>query len=106
MGNYYVYIMSSKTRVLYIGMTNNLFRRMYEHKNKINKGFTAKYNVDNLVYFEEVNDEVTAGKREKQLKGWLRIKKIKLIESLNPKWNDLSAAVLDEVMGKSNESKT
>ena len=100
MDTYYVYLMSSKAKVLYVGMTNNLARRMYEHKNKLNQGFTAKYNVDSLVYFEEVESELAAKKREKQIKGWLRIKKIKLIESINPDWNDLSAPFMDRVLGK------
>ena len=101
MDKHYVYIMSSKTKVLYVGMTNNIARRVYEHKNKTNVGFTAKYNVDSLVYFEKVENEVTAKKREKQLKGWLREKKIKLIEEKNPNWEDLSAPWLDKLIGKS-----
>ena len=97
---YYVYIMSSKSKVLYVGMTNNLARRIYEHKNKVNPGFTARYNVERLVYFEEVVDELAAVKREKQIKGWLREKKIKLIESINPGWTDLSQSWMDKVLGK------
>ena len=97
---HYVYILSSKAKVLYIGMTNDISRRVYEHKNKMNIGFTARYNVDSLVYYEEVANEVAASKREKQLKGWLRCKKIKLIESKNPNWEDLSKPWLDELMGK------
>jgi putative endonuclease len=100
MDSHYVYIMSSKTRVLYVGMTNNLFRRMYEHKNKINMGFTARYNVDKLVYFEEVENEIIARNKEKQIKGWLREKKIKLIENLNPEWKDLSAPIMDKIICK------
>jgi|GEM_PF-1421486 len=92
--------MSSKAKVLYVGMTNNLARRVYEHKNKINIGFTAKYNVDSLVYFEETEDEITAKKREKQIKGWLRKKKIKLIETTNPNWDDLSTPWMDSILGK------
>lgn len=91
MEKHYVYIMSSKGKVLYTGMTNNLARRIYEHKNKINHGFTAQYNIDSLVYYEEVDDELAAKKREKQIKGWLREKKIKLIEQKNLQWEDLSA---------------
>jgi putative endonuclease len=75
---------------LYIGITNNLVRRCYEHKHKIIKGFTEKYNVNKLVYFDTTNDVSEAIKREKQLKGWTRSKKINLIESINPMWNDLS----------------
>ncbi|MEW5842042.1 MAG: GIY-YIG nuclease family protein [Bacteroidota bacterium] len=89
--NHYLYIMSSKAKVLYVGMTNNLARRVYEHKNKINIGFTAKYNVNSLVYFEETGNEISARKREKQIKGWLRKKKINLIETTNPNWDDLSS---------------
>ncbi|MBI5731367.1 MAG: GIY-YIG nuclease family protein [Ignavibacteriales bacterium] len=92
--------MSSKAKVLYVGMTNNLARRVYEHKNKINIGFTAKYNVNRLVYFEETEDEIKAMKREKQIKGWLRKKKIKLIETTNPNWDDLSTPWMDSILGK------
>jgi putative endonuclease len=65
-------------------------RRVYEHKNKMIKGFTKKYDITKLVYYEETNDIQAAISREKQIKGWLRGKKIALIESVNPKWNDLS----------------
>lgn len=92
--------MSSKAKVLYVGMTNDISRRVYEHKNKMNIGFTAKYNVDCLVYFEEVANKVSAIRREKQLKGWIRDKKIKLVEIQNPNWEDLSKPWLDELMGK------
>lgn len=87
---YFVYILASKSRVLYIGITNNLARRLNEHKEKLVLGFTAKYNVDQLVYYEEYNNPQEAIQREKQLKGWVRIKKIKLIEDLNPSWRNLS----------------
>jgi len=97
---HFVYIMSSKAKVLYVGMTNNLARRIYEHKNKINIGFTARYNVNSLVYFEETEDEIAAKKREKQIKGWLRQKKIKLIETTNPNWDDLSTPWMDSILGK------
>ena len=90
MKTYYVYIMASKSRVLYTGVTNNLERRVYEHKNKLIEGFTNKYNVDRLVHYEETNDVNVAIAREKQIKGWLRSKKIALIESANPQWKDLS----------------
>ena len=90
MKTYYVYIMASKSRVLYTGVTNNLERRVYEHKNKLIEGFTSKYNVDRLVHYEETNDVNVAIAREKQIKGWLRSKKIALIESANPQWKDLS----------------
>ena len=88
---YYVYIMTNKNNtVLYTGVTNNLERRLYEHKNKLIDGFTKKYNINKLVYYETTNDINTAIEREKQIKGWLRIKKIQLIENTNPEWNDLS----------------
>ncbi len=90
MKNYYVYIMSGRTRVLYIGVTNDLARRVYEHKNKIHEGFTNKYSLDRLVYFEEGSDVAGAIEREKQLKRWRRGKKLALIESMNPTWSDLS----------------
>jgi putative endonuclease len=86
----YVYILTNKSnRVLYIGVTSNLIKRIYEHKNKSIDGFTEKYNVNKLVYFEQYSEIVAAISREKQLKGWLRNRKIELIESLNPEWKDL-----------------
>jgi len=87
---YYVYILSNKNNnVIYIGVTNNLVKRVYEHKNKFVKGFTSRYNVNKLVYYEIIDDIVVAIEREKVLKGWLRERKIALINTLNPKWNDL-----------------
>ncbi len=90
MKEYYVYIMASKSRVLYTGVTNNLQRRVYEHKQKQIQGFTSKYNITRLVYFEVAIDINAALLREKQIKGWLRAKKTALIESQNPNWTDLS----------------
>jgi len=87
---YFVYIMTNKSGTLYTGVTNNLERRIYEHKHHLVKGFTSKYNIEKLVYFEETNDINAAISREKQIKGWLRKKKIALIESINPGWKDLS----------------
>jgi len=87
---YYVYIMTNKSRTLYTGVTNDLERRVYEHKQKLVPGFTAKYNITRLVYFEVTQDVQAAITREKQIKGWLRSKKIALIESVNPEWKDLS----------------
>ena len=87
---YIVYIMASKSRRLYIGVTNNLERRVFEHKSKLVEGFTTKYNINRLVYFAETGDVMAAIEREKQLKGWLRAKKIALIESENPPLEDLS----------------
>ena len=82
--------MTNKSKTLYTGVTNNLTRRIYEHKNKLIDGFTKKYNITKLVYFELFNNPDDAIRREKQIKGWIRKKKIELIESLNPSWKDLS----------------
>lgn len=90
MKDYYVYIITNKSKTLYTGVSNNLTRRVYEHKHKLVKGFTKKYNIDKLVYFEVFNNVDDAIRREKQIKGWLRKKKITLIESINPQWKDLS----------------
>lgn len=90
MKQYYVYLMTNKSKTLYTGVTNNLVKRVYEHKNKIIKGFTTKYNINKLVYFEIFSDVTNAIAREKQIKGWLRKKKIELIESVNPEWKDLT----------------
>ncbi len=90
MRQYYVYIMTNRSKTLYTGVTNDLMRRVYEHKNKMVEGFTKKYNINRLVYFEETSDVQSAITREKQIKGWLRSKKIALIESKNPEWKDLS----------------
>lgn len=88
---YYVYIITNKTnRVLYTGVTNDLKRRVYEHKRKLVKGFTSKYNVSKLVYYDVCEDIENAILREKQIKGWLRKKKVALIESMNREWSDLS----------------
>jgi len=88
---YYVYVLTNRTnRVLYIGVTNNLGRRIFEHKNKLVEGFTKKYNLDKLIYYEVTNDIQSALEREKQLKNWHRDWKINLIKSFNPTWNDLS----------------
>jgi len=87
---YYVYILACNSRRVYIGVTNNLVRRVYEHKQKLVKGFTARYNLDQLVYYESTPDIRAAIQREKQLKNWPRRRKIALIESVNPTWRDLS----------------
>ena|SRR5438270_8875760 len=87
---YFVYIMSNRSKTLYIGVTNSLMRRVREHKLGIGSVFSAKYKVDRLVYFERFEDVRNAIEREKRIKGWLRIKKIGLIVSVNPSWNDLS----------------
>ncbi len=87
---YYVYIMTNRKRgVLYTGITNNLERRVREHKEKVNSGFASKYHCTKLVYYDSSADVRGAIEREKQIKGWLRSKKIALIESENPEWRDL-----------------
>jgi len=91
MRTYHVYIMASASRVLYTGVTSDIQRRVSEHRGKRLPGFSAQYNVRELVYLEAFGDVRLAIAREKQIKGWLRVKKIALIESLNPSWKDLSA---------------
>ena len=90
MREYYVYIMTNGVRTLYVGVTNDLLRRVYEHKQKLVDGFTKKYNITYLVYYETTSDVVAARTREKQLKGWRRDRKIALIEASNPQWKDMS----------------
>ncbi len=91
MRRYYVYILTNwNDKVMYIGMTNDLQRRLYEHKNELIEGFTKRYKVHKLVYFEETTDVKAAIEREKQLKGWLRKRKKELVETTNPEWKDLS----------------
>lgn len=87
---YYVYIMTNKSGTLYTGVTNNVKKRVYEHKNKLIHGFTEKYNINRLVYFETFGDVYFAIAREKVIKGWLRKKKIDLINKTNPDWADLA----------------
>ena len=87
---YYIYILSNwNDKVIYIGVTNNLKRRVYEHKNEIIDGFTKKYHVHKLVYYETTTDVKAALEREKQLKGWKREKKDSLVTDMNPNWKDL-----------------
>jgi putative endonuclease len=88
---YYVYIMGSKSGTLYTGITNDLFKRVHEHKYKLVPGFTSRYNRTRLLYFEAGDSAEGAITREKQIKGWLRSKKIALVKTVNPKWDDLSA---------------
>ena len=86
---YYVYILTNKTdAVMYIGVTNDLHRRLYEHKNELIEGFTKKYHVHKLVYFEIYSEVNSAMAREKQLKHWTRAKKNRLVETQNPNWDD------------------
>ena len=88
---YYIYILTNKSYTLYIGVTNNLQRRIYEHKNKIVPGITQRYNIDTLIYFEEYKNVNEAINREKQLKGWTRRKKMDLIKKTNPLFKNLSS---------------
>ncbi len=90
MKTYYVYILASKRKgTLYVGITNDLIRRIHEHKNNHIDGFTRKYKIHRLVYYEQFDDSYSAIQREKRLKRWLRKWKIELIESVNPDWCDL-----------------
>jgi len=91
----YIYILTNtKNTVLYVGVTSNLIKRIYEHQNNFVEGFTKKYNLKKLVYFEVFGDIVSAITREKQIKGWLRIKKMALIEKVNPNWVDLYKTII------------
>ncbi len=94
--------MTNKSKTLYVGVTNNLERRVYEHKEKLIEGFTKKYNITKLVYFEETPDINSAIKREKQLKNWHRKWEINLIESVNKGWNDLA----EDWFNKNNDAET
>lgn len=100
--SYYVYILSNKTNVaIYTGVTNNLVRRVYEHKNDLDQNsFCSKYGIHKLVYYEVIDDVESAIAREKQIKGWKRLKKNNLVESMNPKWEEL----YDFVVGKKKET--
>ena len=90
----YIYLLANKhNNVLYTGVTSDLIRRVYEHKNKLVKGFTQKYNVDRLVYYEACANIVMAIEREKQIKAWSRKKKDDLINELNPEWDDLYRSI-------------
>src|SRR5437879_3069122 len=93
---YHVYIMASASRRLYIGVTGHLARRVQQHRDREVKGFSRKYQMIRLVYAEATSDVMAAIRREKQIKGWLRAKKIALIESLNPEWRDLG----DDLLGQ------
>ena len=88
---YYVYLLTNwNNKVMYVGLTNDLERRVYEHKHKLVEGFTQKYNVNKLVYFEETGDVNAALAREKEIKKWRREKKNNLVRAMNPEWEDLS----------------
>jgi putative endonuclease len=90
MPSYYVYILASRSRTLYVGVTRDLVRRLHEHRSGLIPGFTSRYHIHRLVYFETTNDIRSAIAREKQIKGWIRERKVELIVSANPTWRDLS----------------
>ena len=90
MKTFYFYIMASESGTLYIGVTSNIKKRVWEHKNHLVPGFTDKYMIEKLLYFETIGDAISAINREKQIKKWRRQKKVKLIDSENPNWSDLS----------------
>lgn len=93
MKEFFIYMMASRSGVLYIGVTSNLQKRVYEHRNGLVEGFTKRYEVKQLVYWESAPDAISALQREKQLKQWRREKKVKLIEAMNPSWRDLSEEI-------------
>jgi putative endonuclease len=99
---YCAYIVASRSHTLYIGMTGDLLRRIFDHKQRTHQGFSARYNCNRLLWFERFTGPKTAIAREKQLKGWTRAKKIALIEKSNPTWNDLSEGwwAVDPRVGK------
>jgi putative endonuclease len=100
MKQYFVDFMSNKSRRLYVGITSKLFKRVFQHKNKVLPGFTARYNFDMLVYYEEFSQVASALTREKEIKGWRREKKLKLILAENPDWVDLSLEWRDDRRGR------
>lgn len=91
--NFYVYIVANEWRTIYVGVTDDLDRRMWEHWNKAVPGFTARYGLNRLVYFEHFTDIRDAIAREKQIKGWKRFKKVALIDSMNAEWKDLAESL-------------
>ena len=90
LSEYYVYLMTNAARTLYVGVTNGLERRVYQHKNSLIEGFTSRYKLTRLAYFESTGEVESAILREKQIKGWVRKKKIYLVEASNPSWDDLA----------------
>ena len=98
--NYYVYILTNRSGTLYTGVTNNLMRRLTEHKRGVTPGFATRYRIDRLVYFEETTDVHAALQREKQIKAWTRKKRIDLINSMNPTWRELSEDWFDSWTGQ------
>jgi putative endonuclease len=97
---YFVYIIANPSRMLYVGVTNDLRRRVYEHRSKTIPGYTRQYAIAQLIYFETTPNIQAAIAREKQIKGWIRAKKVALIESQNPTWADLSAGWYTDTSGK------
>jgi putative endonuclease len=93
MNKYFVYIMTNRTRTLYVGVTNDIERRVGEHKLKLIPGFTSKYNITMLVWYQDFDDVGQAIEAEKRIKAWRRSKKVALIEELNPEWTDLAEAM-------------
>jgi len=104
MRKFWVYIIASKSGTLYVGVTNSLDRRVFEHKQKLIQGFTSKYGCDRLVWHEQWTFVQHAIRREKQLKGWTRAKKIALIEEMNPRWADLAES-WGQVLGEVSDRK-
>ncbi len=96
MQKYYVYIMTNRTQTLYVGVTNDLVHRVSEHKQKLIPGFTSRYNINSLAWFQDFDDVDQAIEAEKVVKGWRRSKKIQLIEAVNPEWRDLAEPPVDE----------
>ena len=94
---YYVYILSSRSRNIYTGVTNNIFRRVWQHREGRASRFTQRYNIHRLVYFEGHGEVYRAIAREKQIKSWTRAKRVALIESENPRWDDLAARWYDDI---------
>jgi putative endonuclease len=93
--SFFVYVLANPTNtVTYVGVTSDLIRRVWEHKDKTVPGFTSKYNVGKLVYYEQLGESLQAIGREKEIKGWRRSKKVALIESINPDWRDLYSSIL------------
>ena len=105
MAQFYVYIMSNRSSTLYTGFTGDLLKRAFEHKEKFVDGFTKRYSIDRLVYYEVCESAESALMREKQIKGWTRARKIALIESANPEWKDLSQDLMDYASKSVNSSK-
>ena|SRR5439155_14882369 len=93
--SYFIYLMANESRTIYVGMTNSLLHRVFQHKTKQIEGFTKRYNMTKLVHWEETLDVRVAIRREKEIKGWLRAKKVALIEKHNPTWKDLAEEWFD-----------